>query len=176
MNSQSSKNVLRSVAIAAAAFCVTATSIHASADFRGDSRRGGFEDGRGGGRDRDNHDSRRGISNRYEAERLVELLYRGALNRSADYGGLTAHAKLIMERGEEGLFEAARGIGGSEEFRNLVRRDGSVRVIENMYYVFFNRAPDASGYRTWQRLLTQGRGAEAVEGIVKSPEFRQKQL
>lgn len=176
----SSKNITKSVAMIAAAFCVTATALQANAQFHSNHpSRGGFEDGRSGRDDRgrpDRGSHRRDITNRYEAERLVELIYRGALNRTADYGGLTNHARLIIEQGEQGLLEVARGIGGSQEFRNLVRQDGSGRVVENMYYVFFNRRPDSAGYRTWQRLIDQGRGAEAVAGIVGSQEFRQKQL
>ncbi len=181
---------LRSLVLTALAFCVTATTLESNAQVRGDIRRGGgFDDGRGsdrddrgmgrGGRDDHRHDDRgrRGdLRDRYEVERLVELMYRAAFNRRADYEGIVGFSREILNRGSQGLFDSARMIGASPEMRDVVRREGSRRVVYNIYRVFFNRTPDPSGFYHWTRLLDEGRGGDVMAGIVASEEFYQTQL
>lgn len=188
MKNQPSKIILRSLVLTALAFCVTATTLEANAQSRGG--RGGYDrggrddrgrDDRGrddrGGWDRGDRGGRRGdLRNRQEAERLVELLYRGAFNRRADYEGVVGFSREIMNRGSQGLFDSARMIGSVPEFSDRVRREGSRRVVTNLYRVFFNREPDPSGMYNWSRLLEEGRGGDVMHGIVASEEFYQTQL
>lgn len=204
MKNQPSKIILRSLVLTALAFCVTATTLESNAQVRGDIRRGGgFDDGRGSGRDdrdmgrggrddrgrddrgrddrddrgRDDRSSRRGdLRDRREVERLVDLLYRAALNRRADYEGIAGFSREILNRGSQGLFDSARLIGSVPEFNDIVRREGSRRVVYNIYRVFFNRTPDPSGLYNWSRLLEEGRGGDVMAGIVASEEFYQTQL
>ena|GEM_PF-4843170 len=183
--------LLRSLVLAVIAACVTATSLQAQAfgETRGGMRRGGgFEQGRGEerggfdgdrrGRD-DRHDrgSRRGdLHDAREVARLVDLIYIAALDRRADRAGLDGFSREILQRGTQGLYDSARMIGSSPEFAQIVRMDGSRRVVVNLYRVFFNRYPDPSGLYNWTRLLDEGRGGDVLHGIVASEEFFQNQL
>jgi len=170
----------------ALAVCVIATSLSASAyepvegGLRGGRGNGGFETGHGDGRpDFGNHrrGPRRGdLRDPREAARLVELLYRGALNRYADQAGIDGFGREIMNRGYQGLFDSARFIGSVPEFAENVRNVGSRRIVINIYRVFFNRRPDASGMYTWTRMIDEGRGGDALDGIVRSQEFYETQL
>ncbi|MNT52296.1 hypothetical protein D3C72_1893170 [compost metagenome] len=67
-------------------------------------------------------------------------------------------------------------IGSVPEMNEVVRREGSRRVVYNIYRVFFNRTPDPSGLYNWTRLLDEGRGGDVMAGIVASEEFYQTQL
>lgn len=148
------KNALAKLALAALTVGVTATTLSAHA----------YEDSRG-----DLRDPR-------EAARLVDLLYLGALNRYADQEGIDGFGREIMNRGYQGLYDSARFIGSVPEFAEHVHNVGSRRVVINIYRVFFNRRPDPSGMANWTRLLDEGRGGDALEGIVKSQEFFETQL
>jgi hypothetical protein len=184
-------NSLRNLAIAALAVCVTATSLSASAYGEpvqggiheggyGGRGNGGFDNGRGSGRD-DFDGQRRGprrgdLRDPREVARLVDLLYRGALNRYADQAGIDGFGREILNRGYQGLYDSARFIGSVPEFSDNVRNVGSRRIVINIYRVFFNRRPDPSGMYNWTRLIDEGRGGDALEGIVKSQEFYEAQL
>lgn len=109
------------------------------------------------------------------ARRLVNLLFRGALMRQADSQGLEYFIGYIRNGGYAGLIQAARDIGNSSEMSQLVWQSGPRRVVNSIYRVFFGRTPDP-GAEGWVRMFQQGRGGEALAGIVSSQEFAQKQL
>ena len=89
-----------------------------------------------------------------------------------DAQGLYGWSRHIVQHGYQGLLDVASGIGGSAEFHNGVcSRYSTDDIIDNLYWVFFNREPDWSGRNAWGNLLRQGRGAEALRGIVGSEEF-----
>lgn len=107
--------------------------------------------------------------------RLIRLIYRAALMREADAGGLNHFSNYIVYNGYAGLIQAARDIGNSQEMQEVIWRNGARRVVNNIYRVFFNRFPDP-GAEGWVRMLEQGQAGEALAGIVGSQEFSIKQL
>ena len=107
--------------------------------------------------------------------RLIRLIYRAALMREADLGGLDHFSNYIVYNGYAGLIQAARDIGYSQEMSQVLWRNGARRVVNNIYRVFFNRFPDP-GAEGWVQMMEQGRAGEALAGIVGSQEFAVKQL
>ncbi|WP_413287642.1 DUF4214 domain-containing protein [Bdellovibrio sp. HCB337] len=162
-------NSLRTLALAILAVGMTVSGLSAHAyDYDRDSDRSDYDNRRG---------PRRGdLRDPREAARLVDLLYVGALNRYADQEGIDGFGREIMNRGYQGLYDSARLIGSVPEFAERVQDVGSRRVVFNIYRVFFNRRPDPSGLSNWTRMIDEGRGGDALEGIVKSQEFFETQL
>jgi len=183
---------LRSLTLATITSLLTLSTVMAEAQVRGSIGRGGGYDGgyqedRGGrgpgrgepgrGGHRPDRGGHRGDLNDWrEVDRLVTVLYEGALFRSPDRAGLDGFSRHIRENGLIGLYNSARLIGSTEEFRQLVRYEGAERVVYNIYRVFFNRLPDYSGLQNWTMLLERGQGGDALDGIVRSEEFYRTQL
>lgn len=109
------------------------------------------------------------------SRRLVNVLFRGALARQADPQAQRYFSEMIDCNGRAGVIRAAQEIGGGQEMSQVVWRNGARAVVQRIYRVFFNRMPDA-GAEYWVNLLQQGRGAEALAGIVGSDEFARTQL
>jgi hypothetical protein len=108
-----------------------------------------------------------------KAERLVRMLYRGALFREADPGGLQGWTQQVVNGQFAGLVNTASGFGGSPEFNyNVYAAHSTQDILRNLYYQLLNRDVDPSGWAYWLPMLDQHRGAEVVSGIVGSQEFR----
>ncbi|RYZ99714.1 MAG: DUF4214 domain-containing protein, partial [Proteobacteria bacterium] len=107
-----------------------------------------------------------GFTARKSTKQLINLIYLGALYRSAEPAGLKAWGDLLKARGSNGLYDVGYGIGSSEEFQANINSRGAEAVVKHLYATFFNREADAEGLGQWVALIEQGRPGEALAGIV----------
>lgn len=148
--------------LAAILFFGLATPMGARADF---DRNDGFE----------NSPIEASSIGRRKAQQLVTLMYRAILFRNPEPGGLQNWTNLILQNGEQGVFQAAYEIAESNEFRQNIAPRYSVRdIVTNYYRVFLGRAPDREGLRNWISLQRQGQYGEVAQGFVGSQEFRSR--
>ena len=97
-------------------------------------------------------------------------LYRYILDREPDAIGFEFWKDKIQKR-ELKPGEIVRGFLFSEEFTNRRVSDSAFLII--LYQVFFDREPDASGWRFWlEQLPNVGRDA-VVGGFIASAEWKQ---
>jgi TorA maturation chaperone TorD len=114
---------------------------------------------------------------RYDAQRLVQVLYQAILFRNASSSEIAYGANLIASQDEYGLQELGIQLATSEEFvQNIDSRYSSDEIVVNFYRVFFGRYPDAPKPWTVSDLLDQGQASQAVVALLQSAEFRNRQL
>lgn len=108
------------------------------------------------------------------AEELTRLLYQGILMRDLDPGA-QGSVDAIRTGGYDALVRVAVGIAGSEESRVRLAATPAEQRLESLYQTLLgiNRAQaDPQQWQSDLNLMSQGRIADVVSGIVQSDRFR----
>jgi hypothetical protein len=103
---------------------------------------------------------------------LTVLLYQAILAREPDPQGLNNWADYIVRGGRQGLENAAKGMGDSQEARELLYNMGDTMWIDNLYYVMLQRPGEPSGLDAWIRELHRSGPGVVARGFTISNEFR----
>ncbi len=110
------------------------------------------------------------------AEELTRLLYQGILLRDPDPGA-QGSIDAIRTGGYDALVRVATGIAGSEESRVRLGATPAEQRLASLYQTLLGINREQADPQQWQadmNLLSQGRIADVVTGIVQSDRFRQR--
>ncbi len=111
----------------------------------------------------------------YRASQITQALYRAILFRNVDPSGMQSNTWTISQGGYEGVRQAARGLVDSPEFQqNIWPRFNAPQIAVNLYQGLLGRQPDPGGFRNSVDQLQYGNIEGVVDGMVTSPEFRQR--
>lgn len=103
-------------------------------------------------------------------KRFIARCYRYALGREGAREEIEYWLDFV-ENGEMTIEEIARGILGSDEFRN--RGLGNTEKVSALYHIYFDREADEGGLAYWTGMLDQGEMLETIEaGLTGSDEFK----
>ena len=102
--------------------------------------------------------------------RFVIRLYREALGREPDIGGLNSWTKVLATKTMGAKQVASQGFFGSKEFEN--KHYSNSVFVDKLYRVFLDRSADASGKTDWLNRLARGTSRmDVVAGFAGSAEF-----
>lgn len=110
------------------------------------------------------------------AEQLTRLLYQGILLRDLDPGA-QGSVEAIRTGGYDALVRVAVGIAGSEESRVRLAATPPEQRLASLYQILLGINREQADPQQWQsdlNLMSQGRIADVVSGIVQSDRFRQR--
>ena len=110
------------------------------------------------------------------AEQLTRLLYQGILLRDLDPGA-QGSVDAIRTGGYDALVRVAVGIAGSEESRVRLGATPPEQRLASLYQILLGITREQADPQQWQsdlNLMSQGRIADVVSGIVQSDRFRQR--
>jgi hypothetical protein len=110
------------------------------------------------------------------AEELTRLLYQGILLRDPDPGA-AGSIDAIRTGGYDALVRVAVGIAGSEESRVRLAATPAEQRLASLYQILLGIDRSQADPQQWQsdlNLMSQGRIADVVSGIVQSDRFRQR--
>lgn len=110
------------------------------------------------------------------AEQLTRLLYQGILLRDPD-SGAQGSIDAIRTGGYDSLVRVATGIAGSEESRIRLAATPPEQRLASLYQILLGIDRNQADPQQWQsdlNLMSQGRIADVVSGIVQSDRFRQR--
>jgi hypothetical protein len=110
------------------------------------------------------------------AEQLTRLLYQGILLRDPDPGA-QGSIDAIRTGGYDALVRVATGIAGSEESRVRLAATPPEQRLASLYQILLGITREQADPQQWQsdlNLMSQGRIADVVSGIVQSDRFRQR--
>ena len=117
-----------------------------------------------------------GSSGGNSATTLITHYYTSILERGPDAGGLAYWQNQIAQRQAQGLDvkpvfrDMAYFFFNSAEY--LARNTTNTQYITNLYFTFFQRAPDTGGMSFWLGQLAVGMSRNnAMSGFLYSPEF-----
>ncbi len=108
------------------------------------------------------------------AEELTRLLYQGILLRDLDPGA-QGSVDAIRTGGYDALVRVATGIAGSEESRVRLAATPAEQRLASLYQILLGITREQADPQQWQsdlNLMSQGRIADVVSGIVQSDRFR----
>lgn len=107
---------------------------------------------------------------------IVNKMYRQALDRNPDSGGLKAYC-CGLQRGRT-VSSLFKSFAKSTEFKNkFVYGKSTFFAIANIYKVILNRCPDAGGLLAWERQLRpncRGNFDSIVDKFFDSAEYKNK--
>lgn len=106
---------------------------------------------------------------RADAELIGRRLYRAALGRDADAGGLTTVTAEI-QRGN--LQSAISNLVTSAEFVRSQQSKPAAELVEQFYQGLLQRAPDTAGVRAFMPRVQRRQYATVLTEMIGSPEFR----
>jgi hypothetical protein len=105
----------------------------------------------------------------HEIRAFVERFYNVILDRDSDPRGSNNWTDDLYSGVRSGA-DVARGFIFSPEYR--LKHTSDADFVHTLYAAFFDREPDAGGYKVWMNQLAQGAGRDAVvEGFIDSREF-----
>ncbi|PIU29236.1 MAG: hypothetical protein COT09_01895 [Candidatus Hydromicrobium americanum] len=104
-----------------------------------------------------------------QVQSFVTRFYAQCLGRQPDIEGLNEWVGRLLNGSKTGA-DVAEGFVFSEEFTG--RNHSNETFVTILYRAFFNREPDASGYKGWLERLAGGMSRKSVlDGFLKSQEF-----
>ncbi|MCQ2482855.1 MAG: DUF4214 domain-containing protein [Clostridia bacterium] len=105
---------------------------------------------------------------------FVNSLYEGCLGREADSEGFNGWALKLANREATGR-DVAYGFFFSTEFINKYNSLSTEEKVQTFYQVFFNRAADEGGLKSWCSIINNGGTLETLfNGFSFSVEFKNK--
>ena len=100
---------------------------------------------------------------------FVQRLYSLCLARAGEAGGINYWANLLSTNQMDAA-DVSEGFFYSNEFLN--RRLNNEEFLNVVYKTFFDREPDANGYKYWNSVLSAGVSRKFVlKGFIESNEF-----
>ena len=104
-----------------------------------------------------------------QVQSFVTRFYVQCLGRQPDIEGLNEWVGRLLNGSKTGA-DAAEGFVFSEEFTG--RNHSNEIFVTILYRAFFDREPDATGYKAWLERLAGGMSRKSVlDGFLKSQEF-----
>ena len=104
-----------------------------------------------------------------QVQSFVTRFYVQCLGRQPDTEGLNEWVGRLLNGSKTGA-DVAEGFVFSEEFTGMNHLNETFVTI--LYRVFFDREPDATGYKAWLERLAGGMSRKSVlDGFLKSQEF-----
>ena len=101
---------------------------------------------------------------------FVARLYREAMEREPDTGGLNTWCAKILDKKQTAQSVAVNSFICSTEFKN--KHYSNSVFVDKMYTIFLNRDADTGGKNNWMKKLASGTSRKAVaEGFANSQEF-----
>jgi hypothetical protein len=100
----------------------------------------------------------------------IDEVYRVALGRDADFGGLAGWEAALSNDMSRTTFDQL--VVGSQEFQNNITTPADQLFVTALYEQALGRAPDAAGLASWTNALVNGylNNVGVVIGIAESPE------
>lgn len=108
---------------------------------------------------------------RRDAEIVVRTLYRAVLQRDVDQDSLRAAVAEIQQGNLESLVGSMVRSG---EFLTRRGRISPEEMLDAFYDGVFSRPPDSGGVKDYLNLVRQGRHAEVLLRLIRSPEFEKR--